>query len=69
MTANVRRCARCGAEVPALIDLAVTAQRTRRALETMRVALPADLTTGVRTLAGALSCYAQMCLPTIPRTP
>ena len=66
---TTRRCSRCGAEVLALIDLAMVAQRTRKALDGMRLALPADLTSGVRTLARALACYSQTCSTQPPRTP
>ena len=61
-----RRCLRCGRDVPALVDVAVAAQRARHALETMRLALPSDLTVSVRLVASALACYAQLCPPAIP---
>ena len=67
MTSAVRRCARCGAAVMPLMDVAVAAQRARRALDTMRLAVPSDLVVGVRLVASALACYAQMCPPSIPR--
>ena len=67
MTSAVRRCARCGAAVMPLMDVAVAAQRARRALDTMRLAVPDDLTRGVRQVADALAHYASLCPPTIPR--
>ena len=56
-----RRCLRCGAEVLPILDLAMVAQRARKALDGMRLAVPDDLTRGVRTLASALACYSQTC--------
>jgi len=64
---TARRCARCGADVPALLDLAVTAQRARKALESMRIAVPDDLTRGVRAVAAGLACLAGTCWPEGPR--
>ena len=61
MTHAPRRCARCGEPVPALLDLAAIAQRSRKALDGMRLALPSEVTTGVRTLASALACYSGTC--------
>lgn len=69
MTPAPRRCARCGAEVPTLLDVAVAAQRARHALDTMRLAVPDDLTRGVRLVASALACFAQLCPPSLPREP
>ena len=62
-----RRCARCGAEVLPVLDLAATAQRTRKALEGMRLAMPDEVTRGVRTLASALACYSGTCSTEAPR--
>lgn len=62
-----RRCARCGADVLPVLDLAMTAQRTRKALEAMRLVLPPEVTSGVRTLASALACQAGTCWPEGPR--
>ena len=67
MTTTTRRCARCGAEVPAILDLAMVAKRADKALRTMRLALPSEATIGVRTLASALACYSQSCTPAAPR--
>jgi hypothetical protein len=67
VTPAPRRCARCGEEVPALLDVAVAAQRARHALDTMRLAVPDDLTRGARQMASALACYAQLCPPTVPQ--
>ena len=67
MTANVRRCARCGAEVLPLMDVALAAAKARRALDTMKLALPSELTVGVRQVADALAHYASLCPPSIPR--
>ena len=64
MTPAPRRCARCGADVPALMDVAVAAQRARRALDTMRLSVPDDLTRNLRLVASALACFAQLCPPT-----
>ena len=70
MTTAPRRCARCGAHVLPILDLAMLAKRTRIALERMRLAVPGDVTTGVRTLASALACYSQTCWDgTGPRAP
>ena len=59
MTYAPRRCARCGRPVPPLMDTAVAAQRARRALDTMRLVVPSDVTVGVRQVADALACWAQ----------
>jgi hypothetical protein len=63
MTPAPRRCSRCGAEVPAILDLAMVAKRADKALRTMRIAIPDEATKGVRTLASALPCYAGTCSP------
>lgn len=60
-----RTCARCGSPVPALVELAETARRARLALDGMRLALPDDLTRGVRQVAAGLACYAGTC--SLPR--
>ncbi len=62
-----RRCRRCGAEVPALVEVAETARRARLALDGMRLALPDDLTRSVRLVASALACYSQTCSTHGPR--
>jgi hypothetical protein len=62
-----RRCARCGSPLLSVLDLAVTAQRARKALDGMRLAVPDDLTRGVRSLASALACHAGTCWPEGPR--
>ena len=67
MTYAPRHCARCGAPVPALLDLAAIAKRTRKALDGMRLAIPGEVTTGIRTLDSALACYSQTCSPQSPR--
>jgi hypothetical protein len=69
MTFAPRRCARCGADVLPILDLAMTAARAKRALETMRLAIPSDVSAGVKALASGLACYSQTCTPTIPRAP
>jgi hypothetical protein len=64
MTAYLpRHCARCGNTVPAMLDLAGIATRARKALEGMRLALPSDLTAGVRTIDRALQCITGQCSP------
>jgi len=67
VTSTTRRCARCGAEVLPLMDVALAAAKARRALDTMRLAVPDDLTRGVRQVADALAHYASLCPPSIPR--
>ncbi len=58
-----RRCARCGADVLPILDLAMVAKRADKALRSMRLAVPDDATKGLRTLASALACYSQTCTP------
>ncbi len=62
-----RRCPRCGSHLLPILDLAVSAQRARRALDTMRLSVPDDLTRGVRTVAAGLACHAGTCWPEGPR--
>ena len=62
-----RRCPRCGADVPAVHDLAVTALHARRTLDRARLALPGDdVARALRALASALACIASLCPPTLP---
>ena len=56
-------CPRCGRPRVPLLDLAVAAQRARKALDSMRFALPDDLTRGVRQVASGLACHAGLCAP------
>jgi hypothetical protein len=67
LTYTPRRCARCGNTVPSLLDLAGVAQRADKALRTMRLALPDDVTKGVRACASGLACYSQTCTPAVPK--
>lgn len=67
MTSTVRRCSRCGASVPTLVDVALAAAKAHRALDTMRLAVPDDLSRNVRLVASALACWAQLCPPSIPK--
>ena len=62
-----RRCRRCGAEVLPILDLAMLAQRTRKALDGAGLSTPPALTAGVRTLASGLGCHAGTCWPEGPR--
>ena len=61
MTARPRRCARCGAEVLAILDLAMLAKRAERALSAMRLAMPDEVPRALRQIASALACYSQTC--------
>ena len=61
MTNHLRRCARCGAHVLPLLDLAMTAKRAERALSAMRLAMPDEVPRALRQLASALACYSQTC--------
>lgn len=67
MTFPLRRCLRCGAEVPTVLDLAMTAKRAERALSSMRLAMPDEVPRSLRTLAQGLACFAQTCSPQSPR--
>jgi hypothetical protein len=67
MTYAPRRCARCGAVVPSLPELAETARRARLALDGMRLALPDALVRGTRQVAAGLACYSQTCIQTNPK--
>ena len=62
-----RTCSRCGAVLPSVDELAALALRTRKALDGMRLALPDELTKGVRGVADALQCYAGACSPPLRR--
>jgi hypothetical protein len=54
-------CSRCGSPLITFAELADVAWRAGAALESMRLALPSNLTTGVRLLAAALPCHAGTC--------
>jgi hypothetical protein len=54
-------CPRCGRDLVPLEALAATARRARVALERMRIALPDDVTRGVRELDTGLACHAGLC--------
>jgi hypothetical protein len=58
-----RHCSRCGAEVPAMLDLSSIATGARRDLEGMRLALPSSVTVGLRTIDRALRCVTGQCSP------
>ncbi len=65
---TARTCPRCGAEMPAVRDLAFTALHARRALDSSRLALPGgDVAQAVRALAAGLACIASLCPPAIPK--
>jgi hypothetical protein len=57
------RCARCGRPLVPLLELARVSAEAAVALDRMRLVMPERLTTGIRTLAAALPCWAGVCCP------
>lgn len=60
---SLQRCARCGRVVHPLAELAAVAKRGRKALDSMRLAVPDELVHSVRLLDEALPCLAGLCVP------